>query len=254
MKQYLYLTLLLLTLYAGGCAGHAKNVQPQPLRVGGDDAVISSFLQPVKETFEEETKTPLEMIQLKPADALRELNSGGVDAIIAANTLKELLHEAELKKVLVAPGSLFKAEVGRNRTVVLLHKNNRIKKLSQKQLKSIFTGKVTNWHQLGGPDQEITVVWEATAAAENHAFTRNILKDSPLLANFRAVESFEDVRKAVIETPGAIGIAPSGFIAPGVKVPQTPAVSAPVIIVAKGTPSPQMKMLIDILKDAAYIQ
>lgn len=253
MKHFLYLTLLLSALCAAGCAGQAKTVQPQPLRVGGNDAVISSFLQPVKETFEEEAKIPLTIVELQTGETLSELYSGRVDAIIATSPLKELLHEANLKKVSVPPGSLSQVEVGKNRTVVFLQKNNRIKKLSQKQLKSIFTGKVKNWHQLGGPNQEIIVVWDGTAAAENESFTRKILKESPLLARLKAVESFEDVRKTVMETPGAIGIAPSGFIAPGVKVPRTPAVSAPVIIVAKGTPSPQLQRLIEILKDAAFI-
>lgn len=75
-----------------------------------------------------------------------------------------------------------------------------------------------------------------------------------MVAKFRSADSYEEVRKAVMETPGAIGIAPSGFIAPGVKVPKTPKVSSPVILVTKGKPSPLTNKLIDILKDAAYIQ
>ncbi|ACM19906.1 ABC transporter, periplasmic substrate-binding lipoprotein [Geotalea daltonii FRC-32] len=249
MKPHLLLTLLLITFWTGGCAGPATT-----LKVGGDDANISGFLIPVKETFEEETKTSLSIMQIEPGEELVQLVEGNVDAIIATSSLKELLQEAALKRLTLPPASLHMVEVGSNRTVIFLHKNNRIKQLNQKQLKSIFTGKIRNWRQFGGPDQEIIIVWDSTSAAENEAFLKKILKESPMAAKFRSADSYEEVRKSVMETPGAIGIAPSGFIAPGVKVPKTPKVSSPVILVTKGKPSPLTNKLIDILKDAAYIQ
>lgn len=249
MKSCLYLAILFITICAGGCAAPTKT-----LKVGGDDAIISGFLMPVKETFEEETKTSLSIVQVKPGQELVELASGDVDAIIATTSFKELQQEAAQKKIFLSPASLYKAEVGKNSTVIFLHKSNKIKQLSQKQLKSIFTGKFNNWRQLGGADQEIVVVWDASSAAENEAFIRKILKDSPVVAKFKSVDSYEEARKVVMDTPGAIGVAPSGFIAPGVRVPKTPNISAPVIIVAKGSPSPLFKRLIEILKDAAYIQ
>ncbi|WP_243370603.1 substrate-binding domain-containing protein [Geotalea sp. SG265] len=248
MKRYFRAALVPILLYAGGCAA------PATLKVGGDDTTISGFLLPVKETFEEETKVPLAIIQIKPGEELALLNEAKVDAVMATGSLKDLLHDAAQKGVVVPTASLHQVAVGKNSTVIFLHKGNRIKQLNQKQLRSIFTGKTRNWHQLGGPDREIVVVWDGTSAAENEAFIKGILKDAPIAAKFRSVGSFEEVRKVVMETPGAIGIAPSGFIAPGVKVPKTPKVSSPVILVTKGNPSPLTDKLIGILKDAAYIQ
>ncbi len=48
------------------------------------------------------------------------------------------------------PTTLRQTEVGRNNMVIFLHRKNRIRKLTKKELKAIFTGRVTNWKKLGG--------------------------------------------------------------------------------------------------------
>ncbi len=48
----------------------------------------------------------------------------------------------------------------------LIHKNNPIQKITNKQLKNIYTGKTTNWKQLGGLDKEITVIQRAQGRSE----------------------------------------------------------------------------------------
>lgn len=249
MKLHFHLVLVLIMLCAVGCAAPTAS-----LKVGGDDTTISGFIVPVKETFEEETGSPLGVVRIKAGEELAQLDKGKIDAVVTTSTMKGLLQDAALQGLALSPAALHQVEVGKNSTVIFLHKDNRIKQMNQKQLRSVFTGKTRNWRQLGGPDREIVVVLDATTTAENEAFIKNILKGAPLAAKFRSVGSFEEVRKVVMETPWAIGIAPSGFIAPGVKIPKTPKVTSPVILVTKGKPSPLTESLIDILHDAAYIQ
>ena len=38
---------------------------------------------------------------------------------------------------------------------VYVHKNNPVKELSLQQLKDIYTGKIRNWKEVGGPDKKI---------------------------------------------------------------------------------------------------
>jgi phosphate transport system substrate-binding protein len=165
-----------------------------------------------------------------------------------------LIRAAAEEKVTVDPARLNTVEVGKNDSITFLNKKNNIKKLTRKQLKGIFSGKITNWKQLHGDNRAIVVVWNQLAAAENEIFIRDILGDEPFAPKLLPVYTYEEVRKMVMETPGAIGVAPSGYIVSGLNVPTAPRVSSPVIVVTKGEPSPWVKNLTDLLKDMAFLQ
>jgi len=47
---------------------------------------------------------------------------------------------------------------------ILLHKENPVAKLDDKQIIDIYTGKITNWKEVGGKEAPITVVNKAEGA------------------------------------------------------------------------------------------
>jgi phosphate transport system substrate-binding protein len=234
---------------AAGCA-----TSPKVVRVGGEDAAINGFVVPVQETFEEENGIDLSLVRNRLGKELVDLQAGKVDVIVSEQPLTELLREAALKRVEIDPAALRQIEVGRNNTVVFLHRKNCVRKLTKKQLKAIFTGRIANWKKLGGADRQIVVVWNSAVASENETFSREILDGAQLVAKVVPVGSYEEVRTRVMSTPGAIGIAPRGLTGAAVKVPQTPVIAAPVIMVTVGEPAPAVQKLIDLMKDAQDIQ
>lgn len=233
---------------AMGCSPANKQI-----KVGGGDAAIIGFIIPVKETFEEENGIALKIFESKPGRELIDLEKGRVDAIVSAGSVHDLIKEAADSKVSIDPASLREVKVGRSRTVVFLHKGNSVKKLTKKQVRGIFTGKLTNWKQVGGPNKEIVVVWNPSTAVENEVFLKEILNGEPLRLKYFPVNSFEEVRKFVMETPGAVGIGPHGMIASAIRVPKIPTVASPVVVVTKGDPSPNVQKLIELLKDVELI-
>jgi phosphate transport system substrate-binding protein len=257
------LLLLLCALCAAGCSSTTRQVRGgsdwggsgEVLRIGGEDATVSGFVVPAKEPFEEESDgVTLSIVRNRPGMDLVELARGTVDAIVSVQPLAELVRAAAEEKVVVDPSRLHTVEVGKNDATIFLNMKNNIKKLTRKQLKGIFTGKLTNWKQLHGANRPIVVVWNPVATAENELFIRDILGDESLAPNLLPAYTYEEVRKLVMETPGAIGVAPSGYIVAGLNVPSAPRVSSPVIVVTNGEPSPRVKILTDILKDMAFLQ
>lgn len=81
-----------------------------------------------------------------------------------------------------------------------------IDNLTKAQLVDIFTGKTTNWKEVGGADQEIVLINRPASSGTRKTFEKYALgtktEDLP-----KAVqeESSGNVRKLVAETPGAIG-------------------------------------------------
>ena len=85
----------------------------------------------------------------------------------------------------------------------VVNKKVGIDNLSMDQLKGIFTGKYTNWKQLGGKDQEIIVINRAQGSGTRAAFEGKVLPKQKAL-NAQEQESSGTVAKMVAATPGAI--------------------------------------------------
>jgi phosphate transport system substrate-binding protein len=242
---------VLLVLLIGCSIGYAST--GKEIRIGGGGAAIHGFIEPVKETFEVESGITLIVHPSKSGKGLVDLEQGRADVIVSAHALEHLIKGAAEDNIVVDPASLHQVEMGKNYTVVFLHKSNKIKELSKKQLNDIFTGKITNWKQLGGANERIAVVWSPSTPGQNVIFVNDILDGKPVSAKFLSAGGYEDVRTMVAATPGAIGIGPHGFISPVVRVPKSPVLASSVIMITKGAPSAEIKRLLELLKTVEFI-
>lgn len=225
------------------------------LRIGGEDAAISGFVLPVKETFESEhSGVTLEIVRSWAGSELVDLEKGAVDAIVTTQSLDDLLRVAAQEKVKIDPSTLKSIDVGKSDTVVFLNRGNNIKKLTRKQLKGIFSGKTTNWKQLHGANRKIVVIWNSEAVADNDSFIKDILGDEKFAPKLTVVHTYEEVRSLVMETPGAIGIAPAGYVTARVAVPASPKLTSHVRVITKGKPSANVRNLTDILKEMELLE
>lgn len=88
--------------------------------------------------------------------------------------------------------------------------------LSTAQVVSIYTGKTTNWKQVGGPDQAIVVVSRPASSGTRATFKQYILggvNESPAQAKALTVDSTGTVLQTVEQTQGAIGYVTLGAAA-----------------------------------------
>lgn len=65
---------------------------------------------------------------------------------------------------------LYGIPIARDGVAVVVHKSNAVKALSKRQLADIYSGKVTNWRQLGGPDGPVRVLGAAADSGASELF------------------------------------------------------------------------------------
>ncbi|MEH2226764.1 phosphate ABC transporter substrate-binding protein [Nostoc sp.] len=95
--------------------------------------------------------------------------------------------------------------IARDGVTVILHKDNPVKSLNNKQVVDIYTGKVRNWKQVGGTDGAITVVNKAEGRSTLELFTHYFkLKNTDIKAQVVIGDNQQGI-KTVAGNPNAIG-------------------------------------------------
>jgi len=82
-----------------------------------------------------------------------------------------------------------------------------IRSLTNAQIRSIFSGKTTNWKDVGGPDQEIVVVNRPHSSGTRAVFTATVMNGAVIKESGVTEDSTQTIVKIVRQTPGAISYA-----------------------------------------------
>ncbi|EUJ52215.1 phosphate ABC transporter substrate-binding protein [Paenilisteria rocourtiae] len=93
----------------------------------------------------------------------------------------------------------------------VVNKDAGVKNISKQQLIDIFTGKITNWKDVGGKDQKITIINRAEGSGTRATFEKWGL-DGATPVKAQEQDSSGTVRKIVSETPGAISYLAFSYI------------------------------------------
>lgn len=88
----------------------------------------------------------------------------------------------------------------------VVNKDVTVDNLTMDQLRDIFMGKITNWSEVGGADEEIVVINRASGSGTRATFEDAVFAGQTAPADFKPQEqdSSGTVAKMVAETPGAI--------------------------------------------------
>lgn len=81
-----------------------------------------------------------------------------------------------------------------------------VKSLTKAQLQDIFTGKVTNWKDVGGPDEAVVLITRPSTSGTRALFTKYALDGKEELSN-KSMETDDSgtLVQTVSQTKGAIG-------------------------------------------------
>jgi len=100
---------------------------------------------------------------------------------------------------------------------VIVHPSNPVSALTKAQVRDIYTGKITNWKDLGGADQKIVVVSRDTSSGTYETFESLVMSKEKMADGVQYVASNPEAYNSVKDTAGAISYVGLGFLDKQVK-------------------------------------
>jgi phosphate transport system substrate-binding protein len=94
---------------------------------------------------------------------------------------------------------------------VYVNGENLVKELTIDQLGAIFTGKVKNWKEVGGPDAPITIYSRENSSGTYEFFKGEILKGQDFAASAQTMPGTAAILQAVSKDKGGIGYGGAGY-------------------------------------------
>ncbi|MBK7987332.1 MAG: phosphate ABC transporter substrate-binding protein [Ignavibacteria bacterium] len=96
-------------------------------------------------------------------------------------------------------------KVARDGLSIYVHKSNPVKKLTIEQVMKIFTGKTTNWKELGGPDKKIMLYSRENNSGTYEFFKEHVLNKQDFDARAQHMPGTAAVVNAVAKDVNGIG-------------------------------------------------
>ncbi len=138
--------------------------------------------------------------------------------------------------------------VARDAIAVIVNSSNPVDGLTLQQISDIYTGKITNWRELGGEDRPIVLLSRESNSGTYIYFLEHVIRqgesrrDLLFSPDTLLMPSSEGITTEVRQNPNAIGYDGLGYVTPDLKV----------IAVAKDSQSPCVLPSVLTVNDGSY--
>ena len=100
---------------------------------------------------------------------------------------------------------------------VVVHSSNQVTNLTREQLEGIFTGKITNWKEVGGEDLRIIPYSRETSSGTYEFFKESVLKNKNYMNGIMSMPATGAIVQSISQTRGAIGYIGLAYLSGNVK-------------------------------------
>ncbi len=206
--RWLVACLLGATLVAGGHVGPAGAAGKESLLVQG-----STTVGPIADAFAEAfmRKAPNVSVTIKKTgsgDGAKALVDGQCDVATMSRFMKEKEYKMAVEKGFLPVAHV----VAMDGVSLVVHPSNPVKELTTEQVRAMYKGKITNWKDVGGADQEIVLYSRDTSSGTYETVHKLVMAKEKMAPGVEYVASNPDMHKHVSTTRGAIGYVGLGFV------------------------------------------
>lgn len=107
----------------------------------------------------------------KTSQAWENITNGNADILLVYEAAEETK-----AKVAASDVELEITPVGRDALVFINNENNPVESLTQQQLTDIYTGKITNWQEVGGENQDIIAYQRKETSGSQSLFMKSLMQ------------------------------------------------------------------------------
>lgn len=211
ISLFLVVVLGLSLILTGGCAKKSTETQTQnKITLSGSTALLPLAKQAATLYMKKNPKVTVNVSGGGSFTGLRQVMEGAVD--IGNSDI-----DAE-KDPQTAGKGLVDHQVAVAPYIIIVNPDVKVDSLTKQQLTDIFTGKITNWKDIGGSDAKITIIHRAKSSGSRKVIADLILDGKEFTDKAVIQDSNGAVKKAISQTPGAIGYVDAAYIDNTIKV------------------------------------
>jgi phosphate transport system substrate-binding protein len=100
---------------------------------------------------------------------------------------------------------------------VIVHPSNKVSQLTREQIEGIYTGKITNWKQIGGADLKIVVYSRETSSGTYEFFKEHVLDRKNFAPSALLMPATGAIVQSISQTKGAIGYVGLAYLEKNIK-------------------------------------
>jgi phosphate transport system substrate-binding protein len=188
-------TLILLVLLS------VNQLFAQKLKIKGSDTVLPLTQMEAEQYMKTNKSASIMVTGGGSGVGLAALENGTTDIAQASRSLK-----MDEKLKLKDKGKAFKEVIiAYDALAVIVHPSNKVAQLTREQLEGIYTGKITNWKQVGGTDMKIVVYSRETSSGTYEFFKEHVMGNKNFAGSALLMPATGAIVQSVSQTKGAIG-------------------------------------------------
>jgi phosphate transport system substrate-binding protein len=197
-----------------GTIGAAAPAQAGTVTVKGSDTMVVLGQRWAEEYMKKNPKTTIQVTGGGSGTGISALINGTTDVCEASRSMKD----AEKKQLAEKAGSPpIETVVAKDGLSVYVNESNPLNELTMDQLKAIFTGKVTSWKEVGGPDSKIIPYSRENSSGTYVFFKEHVLSNADYTPRAQAMPGTAAVVNAVAKEKFGVGYGGAAY-AKGIKV------------------------------------
>lgn len=182
-------------------------------RIKGSDTVLP-LSQQEAESFMK--KTPSASVTVTGGGSgvgISALLEGTTDIAQASRKIK-----FDERQKLQAQGKTLKEVIAAyDALAIIVHPENKVTNLTREQLEGIFTGKITNWKEVGGADMKIVPYSRETSSGTYEFFKESVLKNRNYMNGIMSMPATGAIVQSISQTKGGIGYIGLAYLNKSVK-------------------------------------
>ena len=181
-------------------------------KLKGSDTVLP-LAQKEAEVFGKKTGNSVTVIGGGSGVGIAALLEGTTEIAMASRKMKfdEKVKFQESGKSLVEKIIAFDA------LAVVVNPSNAVSNLTRAQLEGIFTGKITNWKQVGGADMKIIPYSRESSSGTYEFFKEHVMLNKNYVSTILSMPATGAIIQSVSQTKGAIGYVGLAYVNKTVK-------------------------------------